>query len=48
MERAQFALGNVFIGAPLKKFGWISRMIIGRRQRKNCVFEDSDYSAVGG
>ena len=40
--------GNVFIGAPVKKFGWISRMIIGRRQSKNCVFEDSDYSALGG
>ena len=48
MERAQFALGNIFIGASLKKFGWISKMIMGRIQRKNCDFEDSDYSIVGG
>ena len=48
MECAQFALGNVFIGASVKNFGWISKMIMGRIQRKNCDFEDSDYSIVGG
>ena len=42
------ALGNDFIGASVKKFGYISKMMMVRRQRKNCVFEDSDYSAVGG
>ena len=34
MQRAQFALGNVFIGASVKKFGWISKMMIRRRQRE--------------
>ena len=48
MERAQLALGNIFIGASVKRFRWISKIMMGRRQRKNCVFEDSDYSAVGG